>query len=369
MMNYNKGCWSEAYAFVKLLGEGKVHAADKDLNKNLNEYYPILKIIRKEIEKLYLIDDSKSVIQLTDLEGNIKKEIPTKQFLEIADLSLPKIIEGKGRSFPIPVLENFLNGLEIINFKASSQDKPDLNMEIVDLDNNISKEFTFSVKSELGSKATILNASKATNFIYKLDNISESEVEEINNINKETDGNRNWLKNRMSAILDKTNNNDYSKLFLKTENEFFSSNLRLIDSNLPLIVSDLLIDYYGNKGISSVENLTERLIKRNPLNLTIEESRLFYKTKVIQLIKAATLGMMPSIKWDNEYSVTGGILTVKKNGDILCHHIFYNKDALDEYLYRNTKLETGSTTRYNQSDLTYLNGSAYFTLNLQVRMK
>ena len=28
-MKYNKGEWSEAYAFVKLIGEGKVFASDE----------------------------------------------------------------------------------------------------------------------------------------------------------------------------------------------------------------------------------------------------------------------------------------------------------------------------------------------------
>ena len=29
----NKGEWSEAYAFIKLLGEGKVYAADENLKR------------------------------------------------------------------------------------------------------------------------------------------------------------------------------------------------------------------------------------------------------------------------------------------------------------------------------------------------
>ena len=43
----NKGEWSELYALCRLLGEGKVHAGDADLNK-LDLYYPILNIIREE---------------------------------------------------------------------------------------------------------------------------------------------------------------------------------------------------------------------------------------------------------------------------------------------------------------------------------
>ena len=46
----NKGEWSEIYTLFKLLGEGKVHAGDADMNK-LDLYYPILNIIREESKK------------------------------------------------------------------------------------------------------------------------------------------------------------------------------------------------------------------------------------------------------------------------------------------------------------------------------
>ncbi|MBO7167836.1 MAG: HpaII family restriction endonuclease, partial [Bacteroidaceae bacterium] len=46
----NKGEWSELYALFRLLGEGKVHAGDANLNK-LDLYYPILNIIREESRK------------------------------------------------------------------------------------------------------------------------------------------------------------------------------------------------------------------------------------------------------------------------------------------------------------------------------
>jgi type II restriction enzyme len=51
---YNKGEWSEAYAFIKLLGDGKVHGADENLNIIEEEYYPILKILKNEIEKQFI---------------------------------------------------------------------------------------------------------------------------------------------------------------------------------------------------------------------------------------------------------------------------------------------------------------------------
>lgn len=45
MLKGNKGEWSEAYAFFKLLSDGMLYAADSRLNKIETMYFPILKII------------------------------------------------------------------------------------------------------------------------------------------------------------------------------------------------------------------------------------------------------------------------------------------------------------------------------------
>ena len=59
----NKGDWSEAYVFLKLLAEGRIYSGDEDLNKVLSVYMDVLKIlkifgeirdIKKEIAIFYL---------------------------------------------------------------------------------------------------------------------------------------------------------------------------------------------------------------------------------------------------------------------------------------------------------------------------
>ena len=44
---YNKGEWSELYAFSRLLKEVKMYAADENVNMIEDEYFPILKILRE----------------------------------------------------------------------------------------------------------------------------------------------------------------------------------------------------------------------------------------------------------------------------------------------------------------------------------
>ena len=46
----NKGEWSEIYTLIKLLNEGKIYAADEELERiNEEMFFPIIKIRREEI--------------------------------------------------------------------------------------------------------------------------------------------------------------------------------------------------------------------------------------------------------------------------------------------------------------------------------
>ena len=207
-MKYNKGEWSEAYAFVKLIGDGKVYASDENLNKNIEKTYPILKVFKDEIERYYANNPEDSVVDIIDFEGNILNSMDSKSFIDIANKTLSIIKENKGRSFEIPDMESFLNKLGIYSFKGSSNKKEDIKMEIQDLIMDRSDIFTFSIKSELGSKATLLNASKSTNFTFKIDGISKEDMERLNNINKEV--NKKWLKTKFNEIFNNFKLGNYS---------------------------------------------------------------------------------------------------------------------------------------------------------------
>ena len=49
MLKGNKGEWSEVYVLLRLLADGKIFAADSDLNKLEDIFFPIIKIIRAEV--------------------------------------------------------------------------------------------------------------------------------------------------------------------------------------------------------------------------------------------------------------------------------------------------------------------------------
>ena len=55
MWEFNYGEWTEAYVFLRLLGNGRIYAADRNFEQDENVYIDILNIIRHEKEHYFRI--------------------------------------------------------------------------------------------------------------------------------------------------------------------------------------------------------------------------------------------------------------------------------------------------------------------------
>lgn len=60
--SFNKGEWSEFYAFLKIILDKKLYAADNNLNKIENIFHPVIKIIRIENKKVKIYDISVMIL-------------------------------------------------------------------------------------------------------------------------------------------------------------------------------------------------------------------------------------------------------------------------------------------------------------------
>ena len=76
--------------------------------------------------------------------------------------------------------------------------------------------------------------------------------------------------------------------------------------------------------------------------------------------------MMPSRVWSGQLDTTGGYLVVKDNGEIVCYHI-YNRNEFENYLLKNTKLETASSSRHDFGIIYEEDNELRIKLNLQIR--
>ena len=163
----NKGEWSEIYTLLKLLGEGKVYAGDQNLNRIQTLFYPIIMILRQEKEGNYnyKILDKDVVIQTPENEELLR--IPASVFLDESEKLLSAINSGNG-AFPVVETEKFMHRIKCHSLKAKSSDKTDIRIILHDRRTKLNSEMGFSIKSQLGGDSTLINASKATNFTFKI---------------------------------------------------------------------------------------------------------------------------------------------------------------------------------------------------------
>lgn len=356
MITGNKGEWSEIYALFKLLGDKQLFLGNKDIEKLEGLVYPIIKILRTENNGNFEYSIQDEIILISGSEEVLK--IPISEFKSKAVFLLSAIKENKERTFSIPEIESFMNTINCIALKAGSSAKTDITIVIHDQRTGQQPTLGFSIKSQLGSPSTLLNAGKTTNFIYKITgaNLTISDIEEINTIDS-----RSKIMDRITQIQDKGG----EFLFERTERQIFSNNLVLIDSLLPQILSKIVFDFYSSE-FSHLTDLVRKIAEINPLNFDIENEHKFYEYKIKRFLTDVALGMMPSIVWSGQYDATGGYLIVKENGDVLCYHI-YNRNEFEDYLLNNTKLDTASSSRHGFGEIYEIYGDLYFNLNLQIR--
>ncbi|MDD3899852.1 MAG: HpaII family restriction endonuclease [Dysgonamonadaceae bacterium] len=356
MMTGNKGEWSEIYVFLKLLADGRLDAADANLNVIPNIYYPIIKILRQENNKEleYCIKDE---IRVFDENKNELIHIPVIEFINNSKLLFSYLRSSQGRSFAFEDIEDFLNSIKIFTLSATSTDKSDINLVVHDLKTGLEPKLGFSIKSMIGKDATLFNAGSTTNFIYEIIVNDQIVIDEINAIQ---------TKPKIANRIQKIRENGCSICFRNIQSDTLQLNLQLIDSDLPKILAELIILKYTSPGDSSIALLVNQLTINNPLNFNLSQGHPFYEYKIKNFLTDSALGMTPAAKWNGNYDATGGLIIVKENGDLVCYHI-YNHNEFQDYLFNNTRLEQASTSRYGFGDLYQENGKLFIKLNLQVR--
>lgn len=353
----NKGEWSEIYTLFKLLGDGKVYAGDADMNK-MELYYPIINIIREESKRYVYSPDVKQNVVIIDEDGNEFAKISMDRFVEESGKLLKRIKAADERAFKIPYTQEFMKEVGCTKLKAPSKDKADIHIVIHDLRTGMRPLLGFSIKSQLGSASTLLNAGASTNITYKVTGheLSDEEIAEINAIKSHVD--------RISAIATKGCNLEYQDI----DHPVFKNNLLFLDSIMPEFIAKCLL-VESASGKTSIKDCVEDVAATNPFGFGGSDITAFYAHKMKVLLLDSALGMTPAKEWTGQYDANGGYLVVRKDGEIVCYH-FYNRNDVEDYLYNNTRFERASRKRYGFGSLYRgTEGNVYLKLNLQIRFK
>lgn len=347
----NKGEWTELLVFIKLLLDKKLSLSDEKLNKNSNSL-KINKVTTHNLDIEFLLSNL-STITIKNKEDKSERNVNISEIIntDIINLLVSKI-KDSSQTFEIPefnIIQDKL-GFNVIKGGNSNQ-KADI---LLDIENaQIQKENEgFGIKSYLGSKPTLLNASGNTNFIFKINGLNKTYIDEINAIDTATK-----LKDRLNKIEELGGSFEY----IGAERDTMDFNLQMVDSEMPKLIGQILLCFYKER-TSSLVDICNKLLGDTKDN----DKRTLLITKVKKLLVDILLGFFAGTKWNGSYEANGTIV-MKNNGDCVGFHVI-ELDNLKNYLFENIKLDTPSTTRHRFGKL-YLekDEALYFKLNLQLR--
>lgn len=345
----NKGEWSELYALVHILAKGSIESGTTTNDREVLDF-KVVSVSRK-------IDGVSHVFQIVGpnvevlhtSNRNVVNSVPRSELLKHSELLLSSIKTKKGHSFAIPEATSIMTSLGIDKISGHG-DKTDLTIKTYDSRINQEKEQGFSIKSFIGSKPTLFNASGATNIEYTI--TSPPTVTEAQKLNELGPA-------KIVTSLYKSGHQLTPTKFDKR----FADNLEIIDSEMGKLLAYIVLAYFQGNG-PAFKDILKILIDTNPLNCSKTNSEIRYTHKIKDLLEAVAFGMRPSIPWTGNADANGGHIIVTSSGEVLCYHAL-DKETLRNYLFDNLGMDTPSRKRHNFGRIS----GDKLNLNFQIRFR
>lgn len=334
---FNKGEWTEAYVFLRLLGEGRIYGASADLIKDEMTFIDIVNVIRDEPNHLLVFERflKEEQAYIVARESDCKIKIITAPELKEKASFLYNAIKAAtsdgSRVISVPSIQEYLEELRITSPKANLSDsalekfgkKTDIILTTKDSHDHAQRQEGFSIKSHLGSSPTLFNSSSSSGFTFE---IVGCDKDGVNLINMWDD----YLK--MITFIKAA----YEMKYIGCRDEVFEDNLMLVDCCLVNVLSQALLisaGYYSEETYTSTKDICNKLIELNPLN--IRHPELFYPAKIKNFLFASFAGLTASTLWSGRKMLTGGYIDVDKQGDMLYYRAI-SDDVFCNYLFENT---------------------------------
>jgi type II restriction enzyme len=349
----NVGEWSELYTLAYLLVNGGAHAADSNQNTIESIFYRVLEIFvagkKSDFEIKYIVDSENVEIHTADKPIKYIERSAIEVGLVGFFKDLSKIQPSP--TFPLDSGTKLLELLGKSSIAASSaHHASDLDLVYEDHNSNFpSPRIGFSIKSQLGGASTLLNASGATNFVFKvIKNGSEmdSTYPELK---------KGAVRANMKLLID----SGYKFEFVSIDSENFTKNLELIDSSMPEYLANILLTAYTIKSTKMSDVIDTAFPDIDP-----KSTQKIFKVK--QLLGAVAMGMRPSGYWDGDVTKFKGLIVVKVDGEVVIYYL-YNLTDFQEFLFKSVKFEVASTSRHKFGEIYSENGDDFIKLNLQIR--
>ena len=125
---FNKGEWTEAYVFLRLLGDGRIYGANEHLEKDERLYIDIVNIYKYEAEKIYRFarEISDSAASVSGYENEQRFIIMTPP--ELSDragmlYAAIRNVKSGDRKFRVPEVQDYLQRLKFSSPKVPALPK------------------------------------------------------------------------------------------------------------------------------------------------------------------------------------------------------------------------------------------------------
>ena len=334
----NVGEWSEIYAVARLLADEVPY----DLTQNGE------KIVAVKVQHAI----AEPAIQYTLSENSIEVEQGSKlntrlERIEISRLANLLLDDIRGKSKRTFQSEAGLRLVEILGFAGASAVLRD-DIKILHFSNSPESCKGVSIKSFLGAKPTLLNASPATNFVFRLSGSSNA-LSRLASLRGLT----------MKPLFLFFRENDIDLEYVSMDSNTFENSLRSFSPDLVVMVAELLRQaaFQPRKKLADVWGLVfQAAMEKVP--------KADYG--LLRFLGAVGFGLQPATPWVPRTSDFGGFLTVKADG-----HVELMSEAnmadLGAQLFKELRFEWGSRTRH-QFGIPYRVGEDFMIkLNLQLR--
>ena len=367
---HNKGEWSEPYVVLSILGEGRLALADENGNCMQGQWLNVIEVIRHEAANRivkYKYDEGDTTIVIM-LDGECVATLHASEFFEKAKLLKEEILRGKSTFEASGDLKSFFEDIYMTQVKAKSVNKSDIFISTEHPGTNIIREeIGFSIKSKFGKDPTLYNTGSNSAAIYKISNMNDSFMEEINSTFDE--------KGHVAV-------NERCRLLIENGCEFkfvgfpvaaregckaFEENLEMLNPRLPYVIDFVLRKHFLTEcSARSIEDMMKIVIEENPCHITRPEEKYPYMIKAF--LYASYCGLTAGTLWDGRSNVNGGFIAVNASGEVLAN-LAMESEAFKNYLYTHCYFEWPATSEGhgNYAKVYKEDGEYFFRLNFQIR--
>lgn len=374
----NYGEWGELYAFLRLTGDGRVQMSDAHEKKLDGSSLEILSVIRHEsLDRTVSYQEEREPSGerniIVSVNGAPASEVGAEKFSDKADELLALVQQGLHAPFPVSEeIAGFLVDVQVEHFKARSQDKSDIFLDISDSRAGVvHKDVGYSIKTKWSKKSTLFNTGAGSGSRYKIvGNLDDATIFRINSL-VDARGNAD-VTGRVKALVNAGCTLEFVDYVTPARAgcQAFVENCELINPYLPKVWQEVVFAHFSqglfSGATTSMRKISDWLVEHNPCGLTRPEVKYPYMLKAF--LYASYCGLTASTLWDGRSDVNGGLITVGADGELVAFNAL-DGEAFKSYLFDHCCIDYPSTSpkHGNYGYIYEDDGQLMMDFNFQIR--